>query len=138
MLRLLRTFWGNQQVVARQSGYHGAPFQPTRGATQGGIVSPTLFNVVVDAVVRHWFQSLGLDNVAIWGLRYLVRDCSVGFYAGDGLIASRGSGWLQQAFDVLVLLFEQVGLKANSTKTKVMVCSPGAIRTHVSHEAHRS
>ena len=54
----------SQQVVARQSGYHGEPFKATRGVTQGDIVSPTLFNIIVDAVVRYWFHVLEMDETA--------------------------------------------------------------------------
>ena len=36
---------------------------------------------------------------------------------------------LQQAMDVLIALFERVGLRTNTTKTKAMVCVPGRIRT---------
>ena len=77
MLRVLRTFWENQQVVARQSGYHGEPFKATRGVTQGDIVSPTLFNIIVDAVVRYWFHVLEMDETASEGLCHLVRDRNV-------------------------------------------------------------
>ncbi|CAB9520429.1 unknown protein [Seminavis robusta] len=33
------------------SGFHGAAFGASRGVTQGGILSPTLFNIAVDAVL---------------------------------------------------------------------------------------
>ena len=41
-------------MVARAGGYYGAAFTGARGVTQGDPLSPTIFNVVVDAVVRHW------------------------------------------------------------------------------------
>ena len=41
-------------MVTRAGGYYGAVFQGARGVTQGDIISPTILNVVVDAVVRHW------------------------------------------------------------------------------------
>ena len=44
-IRLLRTYWDRQQLVARQAGYHGEPFQ-------GDPLSPTIFNIAVDAGVR--------------------------------------------------------------------------------------
>ncbi len=91
--------------------------------------------MIVDAVVRHWFHVLGMDDVAINGIGHQVKDKVVLFHVDDGLLASRDPEWLQQAFNVLVELFERVGLRTNSTKTKVMTCSPGFIRTHVSREA---
>ena len=41
-------------MVARAGGYYGEYFKGDQGVTQGDPLSPTIFNVVVDAVVRHW------------------------------------------------------------------------------------
>ena len=35
--------------------------------------------------------------------------------------------WLQSSFDVLINLFERIGLRTNAEKTKVMTCLPGKI-----------
>ena len=47
-------------MAARAGGYYGKAFKGARGVTQGDPLSPTIFNVVVDAVVRHWIE--GLQN----------------------------------------------------------------------------
>ena len=52
--QLLRAYWGKMMMVARAGGYYGGAFKGARGVTQGNPLSPTIFNVVVDAVVRHW------------------------------------------------------------------------------------
>ena len=52
--RLLRTYWVKSTMVARAGGYYGTGFKGARGVTQGNPLSPTIFNVVVDAVVCHW------------------------------------------------------------------------------------
>ena len=52
--RLLTTYWRRLTMVARAAGYYGTAFGEERGVTQGDPLSPTIFNVVVDAVVRHW------------------------------------------------------------------------------------
>ena len=54
MCELLATFWAQQEVVTRQNGYHGPNFKAAQGKTQGGIISPNLFNMVVYNVVRTW------------------------------------------------------------------------------------
>ena len=38
-------------MVAQAGGYYRTSFQEERGVTQGDLMSPTIFNVVVDAVV---------------------------------------------------------------------------------------
>ena len=52
--RLLRKYWGRLTMVARAGGYYRESFKGARGVTQGDPLSPTIFNLVVDAVVRHW------------------------------------------------------------------------------------
>ena len=56
--RLLRNYWRRLTMAARSGGYYGAAVKGERGVTQGDPLSPTLFNVVVDAVVRHWLEGL--------------------------------------------------------------------------------
>ena len=41
-------------MVAQAGGYYRETFCRERVVTQGDTLLPTIFNVVVDAVVRHW------------------------------------------------------------------------------------
>ena len=52
--RLLTNYWQRLTMVARAGGCYGTPFGGERGVMQVNPVSPTIFNVVVDTVVRHW------------------------------------------------------------------------------------
>ena len=45
-------------MVARAGCYYGEAFKGARGVTQGDPLPPTIFNVVVDVVVRHWIEGL--------------------------------------------------------------------------------
>ena len=40
------------------------------------------------------------------------------------MVASNNSGWLQIAFGILMVLFDQVGLKMNVQETVGVVCHP--------------
>ena len=51
MLRLIKHFWDTALLVCRAVGYYGGPFQDFCGVTQGGPLSPRIFNMMVDAVV---------------------------------------------------------------------------------------
>ena len=51
-------------MVARAGGYYGTSFKGERRVTQGDLLSPTIFNVVVDAVVRHWVTGVIADAEA--------------------------------------------------------------------------
>ena len=52
-LRLLRRYCERLNVVEWEGGYYGEPFRGERGVIQGDPLLPTIFNVVVNAVVRH-------------------------------------------------------------------------------------
>ena len=86
-----------------------------------------MFNVCVDCVVREWLRQVLGEDVAQNGVRDLVRDHCIAFFVDDGLVAARCPEWLQSSFDVLINLFERIGLRTNAEKTKVMTCLPGKI-----------
>ena len=58
------------------------------------------------------------------------------FYVDDGVIASTDPEYLQEAIDILVDLFERVGLNTNTKKTEAMTCIPGRIRTRQTDESY--
>ena len=129
MLQLIQFFWDNAELVCRAQGRFGEPFKAKRGVTQGGPVSPKIFNVMVDAIVREWMRQVVGDEAASEGLKDAIRILLAIFYADDGYIASRSKQQLQDALEILVDLFERVGLRTNTKKTKGMTCVPGKIRT---------
>ena len=97
--------------------------QGREGVTQATPLSPTIFNVVVDAFVRHWLE--GLQNAteekgALGGEGHF----SEVFYADNGMVGSSDPAWLQGAFRALVAIFDRVGLQTNVYKTVSMACHP--------------
>ena len=111
-------------MVARAGGYYGTAFGGERGVTQGDPLSPTIFNVVVDAVVRHWVNRIVEEAEARGETGREVRHQAALFYADDGMVVSSDPAWLQGAFTALVGLFDRVGLLTNAGKTVSMVCHP--------------
>ncbi len=51
LIRLLTRFWAEAKLACCTGGYYGAVFSARQGMTQGGPLSPCIFNVVVNAVV---------------------------------------------------------------------------------------
>jgi len=101
--------WDSQKFVLRQKGFYSEEIEVERGCTQGDIDSPIIFNLVADAVIRAAKQTEGFGET---------RMC---FYADDGLIENQEPKILQKDLDVIINLFERVGLKTNEIKTKLMV-----------------
>ena len=60
--QLLQNYWRRFTMVARACGYYGEAFKGARGVTQGDPLYPTIFNVVVDAVIRHWIEGLVIET----------------------------------------------------------------------------
>ena len=114
--KLLREYWEIMTMVARAGSYYGKGFKGGRGVTQGDPLSPTIFNVVVDAVVRHWL-TITVKEAEKRGERGREdRHQAALFYADDGMLVSSNPQWLQWAFTQLVGLFDRVGLKTNCGK----------------------
>ena len=86
---LLAEFWSIQEVVTHQNGFHGSQLQDTRGTTKGGIASPTILNVEVYSVVRHWV-SLTVEDYSITheSIGMTVGPCISVFYDNYGMIGS--------------------------------------------------
>ena len=111
-------------MVARAGGYYRAALQGAHGVTQGDPLSPTIFNVVVDAVVRNWVAVViaSAEEQGERGKEGRNQDSLL--YADDDMVSSSDPRWLQGAIDTLVGLFDRVGLRTNVGKTVGMVCRP--------------
>ena len=92
-----------------------------QGVTQGDPLSPTIFNLVVDVVVRHWVAVMaeGAEERGERGKEGMHHNEL--FYADDSMVALSDTRWLQGAFSTLVSLFDRVGLRNNVGKTVGMV-----------------
>ena len=111
-------------MVARAGGYYAEAFKGARGVTQGDPLSPTIFNVVVDAVVRHWIEGLVTETAEKGETVREGRHQSEVFYADNGMVVSSDPTWLQGAFSALVAIFDRVGLRTNVNKTVSTACHP--------------
>ena len=90
--------------------------------TQGDPLSPTILNMVMDAVVRHWVTVMveGAQEQGKHGKES--RHHNSLFYADGDMVASSDPQWIHSAFSTLVGLFDRVGLQTNIRKTVGMVC----------------
>ena len=122
--RLLTTYWRRLTMVDRAAGYYRTAFGGERGVTQGNPLSPTVFNVVVDAVVRHWVNGI-VEAVEAKGETGREGQHQLAlFYANNGMVVSLDIAWLQGAFTALVDIFDRVVLMTDVGKTVSMVCHP--------------
>ena len=113
------------------------PFSTGRVVTQGDPVSPAIFNILVDAVVRASLLEVCGPQEAQHGFRWAVGELNISFYAGDGRIAERNPIWVQTELMAMVRIFERVCLQTNPSKTRAMVCTSGFIWGQQVFEAYK-
>ena len=111
-------------MVAIAGGYYGTEFKGERGVTQGHPLFPTIFNVVMDVLVRHQVTGVIADAEERGKLGKEGRHQAALFYADNGMVDSSDPQWIQGDFNTLVDLFDRVGLRTNFGKTLGMVCHP--------------
>ena len=85
---LLRTYLRRSSMVERAEGYYGEAFKGARGVTHVDPLSPTIFNVVVDAVVCHWVTLVMTEAKKRGERGNEGRHQAALFYADDGMVAS--------------------------------------------------
>ena len=78
--------------------------------TQGEPVYPTLFNIIVDSVVRADLQEICGSQEAQLGFGWSTGEHNIFFYADDGRIAGQYPIWVQTSLMTLVRIFDRVSL----------------------------
>ena len=115
-------------MVARDGGSFGPHLKGKRGVKQGDLLSPTIFNMVVDTVLCHWVTMVTemeeTSNPITWGFGRDIQNLVAYLYADNRLLVSTRSHWLHRAFDVLTEMFDPVGLHINARKTVSMALQP--------------
>ena len=77
-------------MVARAGGYYGEPFHRERGFTQGNPLLPTIFNVVVDALVCHWISLVAEQEGGAAAIMTETRIRQRGGQSGNKITADGG------------------------------------------------
>ena len=94
---------------------------------QGDPVYPTVFNIVVDELVRVVLMEVYRTQEAQYGLGWAAREHNKLLFVYNGLIAGHNPIWIQTTLTADVRTFDRVGLQKNLGKTEATVCIPGFI-----------
>ena len=123
-------------MVTRHNGFHIPALPSTRNTKQVGLVSLTLFNVVVDNVIRTWLAMKVEDQrVAHNGLGETFWRCLGVFYSEHDVVVSCESDWMENTTSVIVGLFRRYSLATNIAKSRTMPFQPSALQAGMLEEA---
>jgi len=81
--------------------------------------------MMVDTVVREWLRRVFREEAARHRYGATVWELMAIFYANDTVLAARDPVAWQNALNIIVGLSKHVGLRTNTSKTKIMTCMPG-------------
>ena len=110
-------------MVTRAGRYGRTPFKGHRGVTQGDTISPTIFNMVVDAVIHYWVTLVAGEESGSYGFGRAVQWMEDFFNADDVLLDSPRLVMIQTELDVLRFLNRLVPQK-NINKSVGVVFQP--------------
>ena len=114
---LLRNLYAGQEAIVRTG--HGATdwFQTGKGAHQGWILLPCLFNLYAEYIMRN----AGLDKA---GIKITRRNTNNLRYADDTTLMAESQEELKSLLMKVKEESEKDGLKLNLQKTKIMASGP--------------
>src|SRR5574339_955517 len=115
LICLLRNLYAGQEATLRTG--HGTAdwFQIGKGVRQGWILSPCLFNLYAEYIMRN----AGLEEAQA-GLKIAGRNINTLRYADDTTLMAESEEELKSLLMKVKVESEKVGLKINIQKTKIM------------------
>ena len=125
--RLLQRFWNKQVVFFKARKFSEWPFGTERGVTKGDPVSPTIFNILMVAVVRAVMLEVCGPQESHQGLVWAVSEHNIVLYVDDGCIVGSNPIWVNMTLTEVVRMFNRVVLLTNLDNTKEIMCTPGFI-----------
>ena len=116
---ILRNLYAGQEAIVRTR--HGATdwFQTGKGVCQGCILSPCLFNLYAEYIMRN----AGLDEAQA-GIKIAGRNINNLIYADDMTLMVDSKVVVKSLLMKVKEGSEKVGLKLNIQKTKIMASGP--------------
>ena len=116
---LVRNPYSGQEAIVRMR--HGTTdwFQIGKGVHQGCILSPCLFNLYAEYIIKN----AGLDDAQA-GMKIARRNINNLRYADDTTLMAESKEEPKSLLMKVKEESENVGLKLNNQKTKIMASSP--------------
>ena len=116
---LLRNLYAGQEATVRTGHATTHWFQIGKGVCKGGILSPCLFNLYAEYIMRN----AALDEAQA-GIKIAGRNINNLRYADDTTLMAESEEELKSLLMTVKVESEKFGLKLNIQKTKIMASGP--------------
>ena len=126
VINILKDIYTGNQCCVRHENQQSEWFQVKTGVRQGCVISPVIFLIVIDWVMRR--ATADKPRGIVWGLTSFLEDCD---FADDIALLSHSQKDLQEKTIRVEKIAKSVGLKINSGKTKLM-----KVKTKSSQKTH--
>ena len=127
VINILRDMYANNQCCVRHDGQQSEWFHVKTGVRQGCVISPILFLVVIDWVMKRATEDK--PRGIVWGLTARLEDSD---FADDIALLSHAQKDIQEKTDRVDKTARSVGLKIHPDKTKMMkMKNKSAAKTNV-------
>lgn len=115
LLSLIRHLYDNNTAYVRVEGELTSPFRVSKGVRQGCILSPLLFNIYGEWIMRkaldEWQGGITINGIKICNLRY----------ADDTTLIAASEEELVNVIRRVEEISNEAGLQINKKKTKIMI-----------------
>ena len=113
VINIVKDMYANNLCCVRHEGQHSEWFQVKTGVRQGCIISPPLFLIVIDYVMR--LATADKPRGLVWGLFHRLEDSD---FADDLALLAHTHSDIQEKTDRVASTAKKVGLKIHAAKTK--------------------
>lgn len=114
----IKNLYKNTRTYVRTGNLQSSEFVTSEGLRQGGVLSPTLFNVLMDDIIKEVKKKTRKLQAGYRKLEVLrIGECA---FADDLTILARNEEDMQYNMEIWKTELEKQGLKINIEKTKVM------------------
>jgi hypothetical protein len=130
LLNGIKSLYGDSEACVRINGVEGEWFKIESGVRQGCVMSPWLFNLYMDGVMKELMVGMGNEGVRMMenGREWKV-PCLL--YADDLALCSESEEGLQRLVEGFGRVCKRRGLKVNVDKSKVMVMNEERTRCQI-------
>ena len=115
VINIVKDMYANNACCVRHEGQQSEWFQVKTGVRQGCIISPLLFLIVIDYVMK--ISTEDKPRGLVWGLFHRLEDSD---FADDIALLSHTQEDIQEKTDRVAANSRKVGLKIHASKTKIM------------------